>query len=89
MCDTTLAGSHGLPPPQSGPHGSLLEQPHGFPSSRFRTSLQGLKIPVSKLYLMVYNFEVPNERFIETEIRVLRKRAPPLGDQEGFFFVSV
>ena len=38
---------------------------------------------------MVYNFEAPNERFIETEIRVLRKLLPPLGDQEGFFDLGI
>ena len=38
---------------------------------------------------MVYNFEAPNERFIETEIRVLRKLAPLLGDQEGFFDLGI
>ena len=33
VCDTTPLGLHGLPVLQSGPRGSLLEQPHGFPSS--------------------------------------------------------
>lgn len=36
---------------------------------------------------MVYNLEAPSERFVETQVRLLRKPAPPLGDQ-GTFLVS-